>query len=153
MKFIHKPTYSCQKPYCGRAIFQSAHSWYGILSKNYLISCSSVLKISSSKNSVIVISKPSHNFLSVITDKSFLLESIILYTVEGVTPARVASSLYVIFISLQIFFIRKTIASFMSKLPLTNHFLSLYSASSSGKAISPFSFSKSFIHCLMRYKI
>ena len=48
------------------------------------------------KNSPKVILRPSHNILIVVIEILFLLESSILYTVEGVTPDMLASSLVVI---------------------------------------------------------
>lgn len=59
----------------------------------YCISCSSVSNISVLKNSPKVISRPSQSFFTRLTDTSLRWGSSILYTLEGVTPARFASSL------------------------------------------------------------
>ena len=59
----------------------------------YCISCSSVSNISVLKNSPKVISRPSQRFFTRLTDTSLRWGSSILYTLEGVTPARFASSL------------------------------------------------------------
>ena len=47
--------------------------------------------MSALKKSTRDISSPSHSFLNVVTDISFLCGSSILYTVDGVTPEREAS--------------------------------------------------------------
>ena len=62
----------------------------------YLISCSRLSNSDVLKNSPNVISKPSHNFLSVTSEISLRRLSIILYTVDGVTPDIVASLLSLI---------------------------------------------------------
>ena len=68
--------------------------------------------MSSSKNSVIVISSPSELFESYNRQiTAARVEHTV--TVDGVTPERVASSLYFIPRSRQMFFIRLTIASFI----------------------------------------
>lgn len=59
----------------------------------YCISCSSVSNISVLKNSPKVISRPSQSFFTRLTDTSLRWGSSMLYTLEGVTPARFASSL------------------------------------------------------------
>ena len=62
--------------------------------------------------------KPSHNFLTVITDKSLRVLSIILYTVDGVTPDKVANSLYLIFLSLHNCWNRRMIAGLI-RIPIS----------------------------------
>ena len=76
----------------------------------YCNSCSSSSKMGALKNSVMVMFSPSQSFLTVITDKSLRVSSIMLYTVDGVTPDMVANSLYLMFRSLHNCWNRWTIA-------------------------------------------
>lgn len=76
----------------------------------YCNSCSNCSKMGALKNSVMVMFSPSQSFLTVITDKSLRVSSIMLYTVDGVTPDRVANSLYLMFCSLHSCWNRWTIA-------------------------------------------
>ena len=62
----------------------------------YWISCSRSANSSPEKNSAREISRPSQSILTVTIDTSRRRASIMLYTVEGVTPALTANSLYVI---------------------------------------------------------
>ena len=78
----------------------------------YLISCSRLSNSAVEKKSPSVMSSPSHNFLIVMIDKSLRLLSIILYTVDGVTPDRVASSFALMPLALQTSRKRLTTASF-----------------------------------------
>ena len=59
----------------------------------YFISCSSRENMSEVKNSFRLMSRPSDSFFRVIMDMSFLFSLNRLYTVDGVTPERVANSL------------------------------------------------------------
>lgn len=60
---------------------------------SHFISCSSLSKTGAVKNSLSVISRPSQSFLMVVMEISRRFGSSILYTVDGVTPERTASSL------------------------------------------------------------
>ena len=60
---------------------------------SYFISCSSWSNMGAVKKSLKEMSKPSQSFLMVVMEISRRLGSSILYTVEGVTPERFASSL------------------------------------------------------------
>ena len=78
----------------------------------YCISCSNSSNFCVLKNSPSVISRPSQSFFTRLTDTSLRRESSILYTLDGVIPARFANSLGVIFRSAQISRKRCTTASF-----------------------------------------
>lgn len=67
----------------------------------YMISCSNESNRGVEKNSPNVMSIPSHSFLMVMMDTSRRRLSRRLYTVEGVTPDRLASSLGLILFSRQ----------------------------------------------------
>lgn len=64
--------------------------------KDQRISCSKESNSGAEKNSPKDISKPSQSFFIVIIETSLRRSSIKLYAVEGVTPARFASSLILI---------------------------------------------------------
>ena len=93
----------------------------------YFISCSKLSNSALVKNSPNVISKPSQIFLIVVIRTSFLVESIKLYTVDGVSPQRLDNSFNAIFRSLQTEFILNTIAFFTSiKSPRINKSINFY---------------------------
>lgn len=64
----------------------------GDLGIDYCISCSNDSNSGVEKKVPNVMSSPSHSFLIVTMDTSRLRSSIMLYTVDGVMPANVASS-------------------------------------------------------------
>ena len=70
-----------------------------ILIKYYCISCSVESNKSQSKKSLTEMPSPSHSFLMETTPGFWLFSFSILYTVEGVTPERVASAFTAIFFS------------------------------------------------------
>ena len=86
------------------------HSRCFLLPNIYLISCSSMSNVDVLKNSPSVTPSPSQSFLIVTMVMSFLLSSSMLYTVDGVTPAKVASSFGRRPFDLHISLIRKTTA-------------------------------------------
>ena len=86
---------------------------------SYRISCSKSSNSGVLKNSPKVISRPSQSFFTRLTETSRRLGSSILYTLDGVMPARLASSLGLMLRSLQISRKRFATASF-TVIPITS---------------------------------